>query len=106
MEREKEHMAGLQRSAVSFRRTGSSGLIWEDRFFSGELGRAKKEEEDVEFKELRPCQSVGSIGMMERCRSGGGRSSKVDPPSPKGSGCGFCGVFGKSSNRTRPKSRK
>ncbi|XP_021906501.1 MAPK kinase substrate protein At1g80180-like [Carica papaya] len=42
-------MAGLQRSAVSFRRQGSSGLVWDDRFISGELNQVanqQKEEED------------------------------------------------------------
>ena len=29
----------LQRSAVSFRRQGSSGLVWSDRVLSGELAR-------------------------------------------------------------------
>ncbi|XP_068652470.1 uncharacterized protein At1g15400 [Aristolochia californica] len=106
-------MEGLQRSSVSFRRQGSSGLVWEDRFLSGDLSQMKKEEE-VEFRELRPSRSVGSVGMMERSRSNGGGkgwrtgivSPAVDPPSPKVSACGFCGVFGKSSNNRRPKSRR
>ncbi|KAM7258703.1 hypothetical protein ACFE04_014444 [Oxalis oulophora] len=37
-------MAGLQRSAVSFRRQGSSGMVWDDKFLSGEF--KKKEEHD------------------------------------------------------------
>lgn len=32
-------MAGLQRSAVSFRRQGSSGLVWDDKLLSVELGQ-------------------------------------------------------------------
>ncbi|XP_068649400.1 uncharacterized protein At1g15400-like [Aristolochia californica] len=107
-------MEGLQRSSVSFRRQGSSGLVWEDRFLSGDLSQMKKMEEEVEFRELRPSYSVGSIGMLGRSRSNGGgkawRTGKVspaiDPPSPKVSACGFCGVFGKSSNNQRPKSRR
>ncbi|KAG9459676.1 hypothetical protein H6P81_004184 [Aristolochia fimbriata] len=110
-------MEGLQRSSVSFRRQGSSGLVWEDRFLSGDLNQMKKKEEEVEFRELRPSHSVGSIGMLDRSRSNGGgkgwRTGKVspaiDPPSPKVSACGFCGVFGKSSssnNKSRPKSRR
>lgn len=39
-------MAGLQRSAVSFRRQGSSGLIWDDKLFSGELNQIHKPEEE------------------------------------------------------------
>ena len=34
-----KRMAGLQRSAVSFRRQGSSGLVWDDKLLSGELGQ-------------------------------------------------------------------
>ncbi|OVA00462.1 hypothetical protein BVC80_9089g53 [Macleaya cordata] len=124
-------MAGLQRSAISFRRQGSSGLVWEDRFISGELNQNNKNKEEeqqqnqqqqqgggevVEFRELRTSRSVGSIGaarMMERSRSNGGgrerhhRTGKVspalDPPSPKVSGCGFCGVFGKPVGTHRSK---
>ncbi|KAF8393242.1 hypothetical protein HHK36_021483 [Tetracentron sinense] len=108
-------MAGLQRSTTSFRRQGSSGLVWEDRFLSGELNQIKQKEgeEKAEFRELRPCQSVGSIGMLQRTRSNGGRgfhtgkiSPAIDPPSPKVSGCGFCGVFGKPVTTHRPKSGK
>ncbi|KAK3219468.1 hypothetical protein Dsin_013438 [Dipteronia sinensis] len=40
-------MEGLQRSAVSFRRQGSSGLIWDDKFLA-ELNQAtnQKQEQD------------------------------------------------------------
>ncbi|KAJ8637640.1 hypothetical protein MRB53_011907 [Persea americana] len=107
-------MAGLQRSSVSFRRQGSSGLIWEDRFLSGELNQKKqKEEGEKEIGGLRHCQSVGNIGMMERNRSGEGRawrtvkvSPAIEPPSPKVSGCGICGVFGKPASTKPPRSRK
>ncbi|XP_058074521.1 MAPK kinase substrate protein At1g80180-like [Magnolia sinica] len=123
-------MAGLQRSAISFRRQGSSGLVWEDRVLAEDPNQTKKKEEEegggVEFRELRPSQSVGSSGIrerslpaattMQRSRSGGAgrtwRSLKVspaiDPPSPKMSGCGFC-VFGKSAGgakRSKKTSRK
>ncbi|BAF18111.1 hypothetical protein OsI_20837 [Oryza sativa Indica Group] len=30
-------MAGLQRSSETFRRSGSSGLVWDDRHLSGEI---------------------------------------------------------------------
>ncbi|CAK9329584.1 unnamed protein product, partial [Citrullus colocynthis] len=102
-------MAGLQRSAVSFRRQGSSGLVWDDRFFSGELKPTKRrhEEHDVVFLsgELRP-RNVGSGGpTFERTRSSAAyrmeaispspSPSTGDPSSPKFAGCGFCGVFGR-----------
>ncbi|KAG1335583.1 MAPK kinase substrate protein [Cocos nucifera] len=98
-------MAGLQRSVQTFRRSGSSGLVWDDRFFSGEM---KKEEEGLEFGELRQSQSVGSIGMMKRSRSIGMQPFRtahvppsMDPPSPEVSGCMLCGIFGRQ-RRTKP----
>ncbi|KAK1298573.1 Uncharacterized protein QJS10_CPB14g01086 [Acorus calamus] len=107
-------MAGLQRSSVSFRRSGSSGLVWEeDRFLSGDLKQMKNKEvvgaAAAAAAEMRTCHSVGSIGMMKRSQSNGGgwsaRSGKVapviDPPSPKVSGCGFFGIFGKSMKAKR-----
>ncbi|KAF8389078.1 hypothetical protein HHK36_025763 [Tetracentron sinense] len=83
-------MDGLQRSAMSFRRSGSSGLVWEDS------------------------QSVDvTVPVMERSQSNGGRgyrtgkvSPAMDPPSPKVSGCGFCGIFGKPVKSRRPRSGK
>lgn len=102
-------MAGLQRSSMSFRRQGSSGFVWDDRFLSGELKQQQQvaqDQENVEdnqinivkdFKALRP------INTLERSRSnGGGRGNRstgkflpaFEPPSPKVSACGFCGGFG------------
>ncbi|GMI93882.1 MAPK SUBSTRATES IN THE STOMATAL LINEAGE 1 [Hibiscus trionum] len=40
-------MAGLQRSAVSFRRQGSSGIVWDDKFLS-ELSQMKPEQQQQE----------------------------------------------------------
>ncbi|KAK8608541.1 hypothetical protein V6N13_023962 [Hibiscus sabdariffa] len=40
-------MAGLQRSAVSFRRQGSSGIVWDDRFLT-ELSQMKPEQQPEE----------------------------------------------------------
>ncbi|OIT22398.1 PREDICTED: uncharacterized protein At1g15400-like [Nicotiana attenuata] len=127
-------MAGLQRSTTSFRRQGSSGLVWDDKILtaSGELiqlGRFAKEESstktDREEKEdprgTKPKLEVSvavnkasseTPGSIERSRSNRGfRTGKVspaiEPPSPKVSACGFCSAFGKNekSNR-RPKSGK
>ncbi|KAE8662954.1 putative DNA replication complex GINS protein PSF1-like [Hibiscus syriacus] len=46
-------MAGLQRSAVSFRRQGSSGIVWDDKFLS-ELSQMKPEQKEVEGGETKP----------------------------------------------------
>ncbi|KAK4267525.1 hypothetical protein QN277_024294 [Acacia crassicarpa] len=121
-------MAGLQRSEVSFRRQGSSGLVWDDRFLSEELNKVNQRDEHEqrqqqdddraksEIKELHAGTSLPPINTIDRSRSngggGGGRgyrtgkvSPAVDPPSPKISACGFCSAFGKTGDkghRTRP----
>ncbi|TKY48094.1 hypothetical protein E2542_SST25508 [Spatholobus suberectus] len=101
-------MAGLQRSAVSFRRQGSSGFVWDDRFLSEELNKVKEEQDKDEIKELQPTPP------LDRSRSNGGargyRTGKVlpaiEPPSPRLSACGFCGAFAKAADnkgqRTKP----
>ncbi|KAJ8774747.1 hypothetical protein K2173_017193 [Erythroxylum novogranatense] len=104
-------MAGLQRSAVSFRRQGSSGLVWDDKFLSGELNQEdqdgenqeKKQETDVRRASSRSATTMGrsrSNGGQRGCRSGK-VSPAIEPPSPKVSACGFCSAFGKT-----PKNRK
>ncbi|EOY26499.1 Protein of unknown function DUF4666 - like 2 [Theobroma cacao] len=99
-------MAGLQRSAVSFRRQGSSGLVWDDRFLSGELNQVKQEQEEGEtkqqlqqeeqgqlrdnnqekvdvIKDVKPTRNIGPINTIERSRSNGERrgyrTGKVSP---------------------------
>ncbi|KAL0319162.1 UNVERIFIED_CONTAM: hypothetical protein Sangu_2072400 [Sesamum angustifolium] len=120
-------MAGLQRSEVSFRRQGSSGLVWDDKFLSGELNQlANQRKEEKNNKPLHQNKddaaaaaarnSSRASGLtIERNRSNGGRgfrtgrvSPAVEPPSPRVSACGLCGAFGKN-NKTRrrpPKSGK
>ncbi|XP_042479414.1 MAPK kinase substrate protein At1g80180-like [Macadamia integrifolia] len=97
-ERERERMEGLQRSTISFRRQGSSGLVWDDPLnLSGEVNQMKKKEGTDQFRTNRNGQSGG------KGSGGGGRgyrtermvSPSMDPPSPKVSGCGCCAVFGK-----------
>ena len=46
-------MAGLQRSSETFRRSGSSGLVWDDKKSSGEI------------------KPPGDGGALERSRSAG-----------------------------------
>ncbi|KNA13554.1 hypothetical protein SOVF_115560, partial [Spinacia oleracea] len=92
-------MEGLQRSAMSFRRQGSSGLVWDDKLVQAELNKEKSEGGDG--------SSVDQKGddqnpELRRSKSDGGnrqayRTVKVeqaeDPPSPRLSACGFCSVF-------------
>ncbi|PKI48509.1 uncharacterized protein At1g15400-like [Punica granatum] len=93
-------MEGLQRSEVSFRRQGSSGLVWDDRFLSGELNRINQTEhkDDGDDAKVKPINT-----------STGYRAGKVaaaeEPPSPRMSACGFCGAFRKPSSAAH-KSRK
>lgn len=44
-------MAILQRSEVTYRRQGSSGIVWDTKYYLGEDGK-------VEMRELRPCLTV------------------------------------------------
>ncbi|XP_023525193.1 MAPK kinase substrate protein At1g80180-like [Cucurbita pepo subsp. pepo] len=104
-------MEGLQRSAVSFRRQGSSGLVWDDRFLSGELKQtaAAAASENPEAKSTTPAVALEPINTtIERSRSNGGRgyrtgkvSPAIEPPSPKVSACGFCSAFGKPAKKSR-----
>ncbi|KAG2333628.1 hypothetical protein Bca52824_004808 [Brassica carinata] len=98
----------LQRSTASFRRQGSSGLIWNDRFLSGEIRNDERKED--RRNDHRDGSMAATTGKVQRSASDGGRSSHggrleisqtLDhPPSPEiSAGCGFCSLF--SSNRRR-----
>ncbi|KAI3701482.1 hypothetical protein L6452_26593 [Arctium lappa] len=88
-------MAGLPRSDVSFRRSGSSGLVWDDKLLSGEL-KPKDDEVEREKREQRrsdpkPCRSLKV-------------APTIDPPSPKVSGCaGICAMFAKNTTTSTQK---
>ncbi|TVU21593.1 hypothetical protein EJB05_31241, partial [Eragrostis curvula] len=108
-------MAGLQRSSQTFRRSGSSGLVWDERLMSEEgyqmdqRTSGEPEDEAKEFKELRHSRSVGSIGLQRRRNDGvehrrfknnnrGFHTRSVtpalDPPSPKETAKGLApGLF-------------
>ncbi|WCJ40580.1 MAPK kinase substrate protein At1g80180 [Euphorbia peplus] len=117
----------LQRSTTSFRRQGSSGLVWDDKFLAqlanqkperdqeqdinqGEVNQEiKPDNNDLNLKPPRP------ISTIERSRStGGGQrgyrtgrvSPAIEPPSPRVSACGFCGAFGKPAKNHRKKAGK
>ncbi|ONK81016.1 uncharacterized protein A4U43_C01F24330 [Asparagus officinalis] len=55
-------MVGLQRSAMTFRRSGSSGLVWGDRFFldeqSQKSNKFKDKENDDEVREMKPSKDI------------------------------------------------
>ncbi|MED6143614.1 hypothetical protein PIB30_007555 [Stylosanthes scabra] len=109
---------GLQRSAVSFRRQGSSGFVWDDKFLSEEISKAEaaaaaaaannnnqQDHQDASSAAAPP----PPINTVQRSRSNGGgargyRTGKVspaiEPPSPKLSACGFCAAFGKTENKS------
>lgn len=98
-------MEGLKRSDVSFRRQGSSGLVFDDRFLSGELNRmnredqTKHEDDGVDDAKSKPINT-----------SAGYRAGKVaaaqEPPSPRVSACGFCVAFRKQSSAADHRNRK
>ncbi|KAL5202656.1 hypothetical protein ABZP36_013608 [Zizania latifolia] len=120
-------MAELQRSSQTFRRSGSSGLVWDERLMSEDPNqrdqRATGDAEDgsLEPKEIRHSRSVGSSrtaqrrcsDSVERSRSVDGNQAfrsrhvpaALDPPSPKVSRCMFCGIFWKEepSQPSKPK---
>ncbi|XP_062223761.1 uncharacterized protein At1g15400-like [Phragmites australis] len=120
-------MAGLQRSSQTFRRSGSSGLVWDEMLMSGDSNQrdqrtsGEPEDEAVEFKELRHSRSVGSIGLQRRRNDGVDHSRwnnnnqgfhtrrvppALDPPSPKVPGCIFCGIFRKAGASEPSKPRR
>ncbi|XVF49292.1 hypothetical protein PTKIN_Ptkin03bG0256600 [Pterospermum kingtungense] len=109
-------MSGLQRSTTSFRRQGSSGLVWDNTLLSGDLNRMKLNDNyNQENKEKRGSDGMNNMMRRSRSKGGGGRmyrktkeaeSPSVDPPSPKVSGCGFCGVFGKPDAAKKRRSDK
>ncbi|XP_023514519.1 MAPK kinase substrate protein At1g80180-like [Cucurbita pepo subsp. pepo] len=107
-------MAGLQRSVVSFRRQGSSGLIWDDKFISEELIKAPQNdaESSTAAEELNTGRNIPPIKTVDRTRSNraearGFRSkdtaaataTAVEPPSPRISACGICSAFRNSGGK-------
>ena len=91
-------MAGLQRSSETFRRSGSSGLVWDDK------------------KEIKP--PAGDGGKLDRSRSAGHAHGHagyraaglvppaLDPPSPRVPACGFWSLFGGGDGKAKAKGRR
>ncbi|KAL1199340.1 MAPK kinase substrate protein [Cardamine amara subsp. amara] len=126
-------MAGLQRSTISFRRQGSSGIVWDDRLIAelsqqandqkGEIqqhdGHAKliKSEgqeqtvKPITGEGLKPIRTDGGVATRQH-RNTGRVSPAVDPPSPRLSAFGCCSAFGKKppgkkvNQRKRPPKRR
>ncbi|CAJ1955106.1 unnamed protein product [Sphenostylis stenocarpa] len=106
-------MAGLQRSAVSFRRQGSSGFVWDDKFLTEEFNKLNSEDQNNNHDgdEIKDLQLQSPPPPLHRTRSNGGprayRTGKVspaiEPPSPRLSACGFCTAFGKAPPRDHNK---
>ncbi|XP_054804715.1 uncharacterized protein At1g15400-like [Prosopis cineraria] len=103
-------MAELQRSVASFRRQGSSGLVWNDKFLSAFQDPNNQTKPNNQ-------QPPDPQPLLDRSRSTGSRPHRAvnvtlppkDPPSPKVPTCGLCGFFGKQAgpnHLTNPKSKK
>ncbi|KAK1699547.1 hypothetical protein QYE76_016244 [Lolium multiflorum] len=96
-------MAGLQRSSGTFRRSGSSGMVWDDdRHLSGEIRPSPGRLDDGPSPPARVqrSRSTGHGGY----RAGAGRvSPALDPPSPRVGVCGFCGFFGGKTGKKKKK---
>ncbi|GAB4828305.1 hypothetical protein Ancab_035301 [Ancistrocladus abbreviatus] len=115
-------MAGLQRSAISFRRQGSSGLVWDDKFLSSEASDItdQPKSEGGEGCSTSRRERSSPAAELRRSKSDSGRHAtynhhhqrtvKVaqaeDPPSPKLSACGCCGVFSQAGSKPKGQHRK
>ncbi|GAU22304.1 hypothetical protein TSUD_261040 [Trifolium subterraneum] len=104
-------MASLPRSEVSFRRSGSSGLVWDDKFLSGELNKINQQQQQKKKKNSKELHVRTTIQRSRSTGSGQGyRTGKVspaiEPPSPKLSVCGFCSPFGKKDKQSKPGKRR
>ncbi|KAL7239759.1 hypothetical protein ACSBR2_005604 [Camellia fascicularis] len=100
-------MDGLQRSTTSFRRQGSSGLVWDQKYVAGELRKVKSSKDEENLARSRASSQVhcprSNSEPAYRTVKIDFSTPTIDPPSPKVSGCGFCGVFGKPETAQKPK---
>ncbi|XP_073152171.1 uncharacterized protein At1g15400-like [Henckelia pumila] len=100
-------MTGLQRSGTSFRRQGSSGLVWDDqKYFSGELQKIAKiqnsqHDQDVKSVVVICVNTHNTYRVTTTIKEVPAIS---EPPSPRLSGCGLCPIFERAklhSNKQR-----
>ncbi|QCD80667.1 uncharacterized protein At1g15400 [Vigna unguiculata] len=111
-------MTEFQRSVTSFRRQGSSGLVWDDKFIAGLENQNPNQEAKASNNQnqqgQREVQGVESSVRLERSRSDGARPyrtvnvapASMDPPSPKVATCGFCSVFRKPGPAKSTKAKR
>ncbi|CAI9100183.1 OLC1v1037124C1 [Oldenlandia corymbosa var. corymbosa] len=95
-------MAGLQRSEMSFRRQGSSGLVWDDKFLSGELKKINTGTDDN--KDTDQQEDNRKAATKSSAYKTVNVAPSYDPPSPRVSGC--CGMFGKPASSSSSKTQK
>ncbi|KAL6610581.1 hypothetical protein ACP70R_040550 [Stipagrostis hirtigluma subsp. patula] len=102
-------MAGLQRSSETFRRSGSSGLVWDDKNFSGEIKPAGAEGGGA-GEAVERSRSAGHAHGHGGYRAAGRVPPALDPPSPRVAVCGFCRLFGggkgKDGGKAKAKGRR
>ncbi|OIV97205.1 hypothetical protein TanjilG_26777 [Lupinus angustifolius] len=97
-------MVELRRSATSFRRYGSSGLVWDDKLVLG--ANVENQNQDVDNRstgvtQQKQSQNVKSISMFDRSKSQGAQpyirvkvaSTSKDLKCSK-STCWSCGILG------------
>ena len=70
-------MAGLQRSATTFRRSGSSGLVWDERFLTEADAEAKAAADGAAEEPQPELRHSRSIGMLRRGGAGDGDDKKA-----------------------------
>ncbi|KAL0732160.1 hypothetical protein Bca4012_028254 [Brassica carinata] len=113
-------MAGLQRSNISFRRQGSSGIVWDDRLIAELNKQANDQKAETDHEQevgkedqtagggIKPIRTEGGGGANRHHRNTGRVSPAVDPPSPRLSAFGCCSAFGKKpvKQRKRPPKRR
>ncbi|KAK9690376.1 hypothetical protein RND81_09G123100 [Saponaria officinalis] len=112
----------LQRSTISFRRQGSSGLVWDDRFatekkshpkdsfLSGELGKSNKLQQrsssppfirsfslNKDFRHINTTKPNNVKINSNTTACSDCLDIPNDPPSPRRKGWVCCGGFGKGS---------
>lgn len=95
-------MTELQRSVTSFRRQGSSGLVWDDKFIAGIEKQQQESGDDGSSPSLQRSRSAGAPPY----RTVNVAPQAMDPPSPKLATCGFCALFRKPVSAKPNKSKR
>lgn len=87
-------MATLQRSATTFRRSGSSGMVWDEKFLAREfeLKKIREESDCAEKDEIEVAKdsnhsrssSIARVGSFDRLLSSRNQSTKEARKKPSG----------------------